>query len=168
MAEVRRGSGVWHDADGVVVEAPKRRRVPPRHPLTAAQRMELEAKEAWRERKAQERARKLALLEELVPSLPTEDEPRPEGAHMIEIDGRTGRGQVLCEAERENTSRVMLLGKHYDGFEGREPRDYAHLSVWYRTGHGVQLRTRGVALESAAEARAVAEALLRWAEEVEG
>lgn len=148
----------------------RRRRGPPKPPraVTPVERAELEAREAWREKKAADRERRLALMESLVPSLPTEGEPRAQNERLIEIDGRTGRGDVRAKVTRADTgSQVVAVAKHYDGAEGRPPRHYLHLSVWYRCGSGEQFRTRGVALESPEEMRAVARACLELAAEVE-
>jgi hypothetical protein len=182
MAEVR---SVRHDpATGEVLEGPsvgtakparpakprgKGRRTPAqRRSMTDAERQEFEAREKWRTRNESRKGRMLALLEELVPGLPTEGEPRTANEALIEIDQRTGAGRVLLDLERErNGSRVMVHAKSWDGWQGGVPRRYAHVSVWYRRGTGVQLRTKGVACESAAEARAVALALSAWADEVE-
>jgi hypothetical protein len=135
--------------------------------MTEGERLEFEAREKWREKKVEQRARHLSLIETLIPSLPTPGEPKAEMVGLIEVDARTGRGEVLADVEREHGSRVVVLGKHYDGMMGRAPRHYAHVCVWYRTGGGVQFRTRGCALENPAEARAVAAALLAWADKVE-
>lgn len=164
MGEVR------HDEDGVVLEeAPRRRRrgPPARRPLTAAERAEAEAKERWRAARAEAKARHLAVLEALVPSLTTPGEARVQSEPTIPIDARTGAGDLRARVVRPNGSELRAVAKHYDGMMGDPPKDYLHLYILFRTGSGDRIRSRGCALQSVEELRAVAKACLEYADEVE-
>jgi hypothetical protein len=125
---------------------------------------EEQAEETERQRvlaeRAEVRAREVAAIEALVPSLALEGEPKTQAERLIPIDARTGTGNVLAIVPRPNGSELHVTRKDYDGLgdDGGPPRTYVHLSVWFRSSGAHRMRSRGCAIEGPAELRALRDA----------
>lgn len=132
---------IVHDADGVILGTPRKRRTP--EELEAAKKI-VEARNARRDRQA-------TILEALSPALASPDgPPLREQSGLLDISGAADVPELLRIPRTSGTgndgSALVLVARLYDGLTGGEARAYCTLFTSFADGAGFTCRTRGTAV----------------------
>jgi hypothetical protein len=132
---------IAHDADGVIIGTPRKRRTPDYH---AAAKAIVDARNARRDRQT-------AILEALSPALASPDgPPLREQSGLIDISGAREIPELLriprLSGRGGPGSALVLVARLYDGMTGGEAHAYCTLFTAFSDRQGFCARTRGTAI----------------------